>query len=98
MVYAIVGCFFVWVFLQERNKKKVAYTVHVQERTEEAETLDFAVHLFDDETEGKWLEKLNKAFKLAEDRRGFNNQRMQLEYAKMQKEAAEAKAVPFKKA
>ena len=50
--------------------------MHIQERTEEAETLDFAVSLFEDESEEQWFKKIGKAFKMAEDRRAFNNQRM----------------------
>lgn len=97
MAIAIVCCFLIHTVLQERVRRKVSYTVHVQERTEEAETIDFAVHLFEDETHGKWMEKLNKAFKMAEDRRAFNNHRMMEEYKKMQEEAAQAKVVPMKK-
>ena len=98
MVYALIACFTIWAWLQERNKRKIAYVMHIQERTEEAETLDFAVNLFADESESEWKTKMNKAFLLAETRRSFNNERMMQEYAKAQKAQAEAQAVPFKKA
>lgn len=85
LALVILACFIVHTVLQERVKRKVSYTVHVQERTEEAETLDFAVHLFEDETAGKWQEKLNVAFDVAEGRRKFNNERI----LKMQEDAKE---------
>lgn len=70
---AIAATYF---YLQERTKKKVAYIVHVQGQTEQAETLDFAVHLFEDESDDKWQEKLYKAFEIQEKRRAFNNDRL----------------------
>jgi hypothetical protein len=73
-------------------KRKPSYVVHVQERTEEAETLDFGVTLFEDESLGKWAEKLERAYSIAEARRAFNNQRMQQEYAELQKKAKEEAA------
>ncbi len=61
--------------------------MHISERTEEAETLDFAVHLFEDETLGKWAEKLERAYSIAEARRGHNNARMIQEHQRVMAEA-----------
>ena len=97
--YAIVACFILHLYFQERHKRKVAYVMHIQERTEEAETLDFAVTLFEDESMGKWSEKLERAYSIAEARRSFNNQRMMAEYKKGQEDAKKAdKITPLKKA
>lgn len=88
-LWVIVACFAVYMYFQERYKKRVSYVVHIQERTEEAETIDFAVTLFEDETQGTWDEKMAKAFGMAEARRGFNNQRlidMQNKFRKEQEE------------
>ncbi len=63
-------------YLQQKDKRRHAFTVHIQGRTEEAETLDFAVTLFEDETQGQWEAKMEKAFHLSEKRRSFNNQRI----------------------
>lgn len=72
-------------YFQERNKRKVAFTVHVQGRTEEAETLDFGITLFSDEDENSWLEKMNQALTMTEKRRAYNNDRMM----KLMKDAEE---------
>lgn len=76
---------------QEAKQKKLAYAIHIQERTEEAETLDFAVNLFDDETMEEWAFKLERAYSIAEARRAYNNKRVTEEYNRMLKEAEEAK-------
>lgn len=78
-------------YFQERHKRRIAYIVHINERTEEAESLDFAVTLFDDEPVSSWELKLNKAFDLCEKRRSYNNARMLAEYKKIEDEAALAK-------
>ncbi len=94
-------CFVVHTYLAEKVKRKVAYTMHIQERTEEAETLDFAVHLFEDETPHEWSFKLERAYSIAEARRGFNNKRMQdayLEAKKMAEEEKKSNVTPLKKA
>jgi hypothetical protein len=93
LAVAIAVCFALHLYFQERHKKKIAYVVHVQERTEEAETLDFAVSLFEDETLGKWAEKLERAYSIAEARRGYNNKRMLDEYNRVQAEAKESKKI-----
>lgn len=92
LAIAILICFGIHTYLQERHKKKVAYVVHVTERTEEAETLDFAVHLFDGETPGQWAFKLEQAYSIAEARRGFNNQRMIEANKRIYEEAQQARA------
>lgn len=99
MLAVVLGiCFLIHTYLAERVKKKVAYVMHISERTEEAETLDFAVNLFEDESMGKWAEKLERAYSIAEARRGFNNQRMMADHkrvmdeAKAQQEAAKEAA------
>lgn len=61
---------------QWKRRKNVAHVVHIQERTEEAEVLDFTVTLFEGETQGQWLEKMNRAYEIAEGRRSFNYDRM----------------------
>lgn len=95
---SIIFCFMVHLYFQERHKKKVSYMVHVTERTEEAETLDFALTLFDDESMGKWAEKLERAYSIAEARRGFNNQRMiELNKRAMEAQKAEQKPTLLKK-
>lgn len=81
---ALVAIAHFW--LQERNKRKISYTLHVQGHTEQAEVLDFSVVLYTDETEAQWEEKVNKCFAIQEKRRGFNNERMLNELAK-EKEA-----------
>lgn len=63
-------------YLQERNKRKVATVLHIQGRTEEAETFDFAVTLFEDESVGKWEERIQLFCSIQERRRAFNNERM----------------------
>lgn len=102
LALSILFCFLLHTFLQERHKKKVSYVVHVTERTEEAETLDFAVHLFDDEPFVKWQEKLERAYSIAEARRGYNNHRMieanKRIYEESQQAKADKKVVPMNKA
>lgn len=83
---ALVLCFIVYTYLAQRDKRKLAFVANITEQTEEAESINFAVHLFDDEPEEKWLEKMGKAFKMAEDRRGFNNKRMMEMIEQAQKE------------
>lgn len=98
LVLVIFGCFVLHLYFQERHKRKVAYVMHIQERTEEAETLDFAVTLFEDEPMIKWQEKLERAYSIAEARRRFQNDRMMAEYRRVQEEAEKAKKVtPLKK-
>lgn len=95
---SIIVCFFLHLFFQERHKRKLSYAVHIQERTEEAETIDFAVSLFEDETMGKWAEKLERAYSIAEARRAFNNNRMMMEHKRIIEEAEKAKkTIPLKK-
>lgn len=45
-------------------------------RTEEGETVQLTVTLFDDETPGVWDQKLNTAYELREKRLKFQNERM----------------------
>jgi hypothetical protein len=92
MIYAILVIAAFYFYFQERNKKKVAYVLHIQERTEEAETLDFAVTLYQDETPGIWREKMEYAFKASEERRKFNNDRLLEAYKIRQEEAKELMA------
>lgn len=89
----IVGaaCFLLHTWLHERVKRRVSYSINIQERTEEAETLSFSVNLFEDESMGSWSEKLERAYSIAEARRAFNNNRMMAEYDRIQKQAADAK-------
>lgn len=98
---ALVLCFIIHTYLAEKVKRKVAYIMHIQERTEEAETLDFAVHLFEDESMQDWSFKLERAYSIAEARRSFNNKRMQDEYLRMKKQAEDEKSksniTPLKK-
>lgn len=94
LALAIVVCFLTHLYFQERTKRKVAYVMHIQERTEEAETLDFAVSLFEDETVQDWGFKLERAYSIAEARRGYNNKRMMEEYQRQKKQAEEEKAKP----
>jgi hypothetical protein len=70
-----VGCK-VLDILYARSIKKVAYLVHIQGRTEADEHMDFAVSLFEDESEGVWDEKLSRAFELREKRLAFQNKRV----------------------
>jgi len=97
---AIVLCFLIHTYLAEKIKRKVSYTVHIQERTEEAETLDFAVHLFDDESMQDWAFKLERAYSIAEARRGYQNDRMLKLIEDAKKKAAkekESNITPLKK-
>jgi hypothetical protein len=97
LALALVFCFSLYIYFTQKDKRKLGFTVHVTERTEEAETLDFATHLYEDETQDKWQEKLNIAFKMAEDRRSYNNKRMMDLYAEAQKAKEENKVTAFKK-
>ena len=97
MEFVIVGCFLAYIYFTQKDKRKLGFTVHVTERTEEAETLDFATHLYEDESFEKWREKLNVAYKFAEDRRKFNNDRMMALYAEAEKAKKENTVTPFKK-
>jgi len=90
---ALVACFVIYIYFTQKDKRKLAFVANITEQTEEAETINFAVHLFDDETEDKWLEKMGKAFKMAEDRRSFNNKRMMEMLEKAQKQTV----TPLKK-
>lgn len=76
-------------YKEQNEKRKVHSVVHVQARTEEAETLDFAITLFADESPGSRQDKINEAFELCEVRRKFNNDRLQQMF-KEQQELAEA--------
>lgn len=100
LALTIALCFAVFMYFQERYKKKVAYSMHIQERTEEAETLDFGVVLYDDESFDQWALKLDRAYSIAEARRAFNNQRMIQANKQVMEEAQKArddkKVVPLK--
>lgn len=93
LAVALVACFIIYTYLTQKDKRKLAFVANITEQTEEAESINFAVHLFDDESEDRWLEKMGKAFKMAEDRRSFNNKRMMEMIEKAQKEAV----TPLKK-
>lgn len=73
LVAAIAAVHF---YLQEKNKRRLAYTAHIQGQTEQAESMTFAVTLFEDETEAEWQKKLDKALYLTEKRRSFQNERL----------------------
>lgn len=62
-------------FIEQSQKKKVAYTVHIQGRTEQDEHMDFAVVLFEDD-KANWARKLQGAFELREERLKFQNERV----------------------
>jgi hypothetical protein len=87
----IAACYFFLLEKARASAKRVAYTMHINERTEEAETLDFSVNLFEDETMGKWHEKIHRAFSIAEARRAENFQRMQQEYLLAKQKSEDAK-------
>ena len=94
MIWVFVACFLVYMYFGQKDKRKLSFTVNVSEQTEEAEHMTFGVHLFEDESEEMWVEKLNKAFKIAEDRRGFNNKRM---LDLMEQARSKEKIAPLKK-
>lgn len=71
--------------------KKVAYSVHVQGQTAEAETIDFCVNLYSDESEEKWTEHLGTALKLQEQRRIQNNAQTQARIEESKRLFEEAK-------
>ncbi len=79
-------------WLGNKDKRRLSYTLHIQGRTEESETMDFGVQLFEDETLLQWREKIYRAFSIQEERRAYQNQRMQELYAKAKAEAEKAKA------
>ncbi len=56
--------------------RKVAYTVHIQGRTEQDETMDFAVTLLQDETPEERQAKIDGAFEMREARLKFQNDRV----------------------
>ncbi len=99
LILAILAIAFCYFFLQERTRKdliarqnlipKVAYQVHIQERTEEAETLDFAVNLYEGEPSIKWKERLEIAYSIAQARRQQMNDLMIQQMAELKKQAAE---------
>lgn len=72
------------LYLTHKDKRKVDAIVHIQERTEEAETLDFAVTLFQDESRQDQLMKLDRFFTIAENRRQRNNEIVQAKFREMQ--------------
>lgn len=63
-------------------KARLAHSVvHVQQRTEEAETLDFAITLFLDESPEQRETRILEVCEIAERRRKYNNDRMQEHFA-----------------
>jgi len=75
-----------------KDRRKVDSVVHIQERTEEAETLDFSVTLFQDETPEAQRLKMEKYFLIAEDRRARNNNIAQALFQEMQEKVKKLKA------
>ncbi len=75
-----------------KDRRKVDSIVHIQERTEEAETLDFSVTLFQDETPEAQRLKLEKYFLIAEERRNRNNNIAQALFQEMQDKVKKLKA------
>lgn len=99
IILTFIGIAAVYFVLNERHRsklgmRKLSYAVHIQARTEEAEHMDFAVQLFEDETIEVWEEKLKVACDLTEKRRKFNNERifgpMQDDKAKLKEQLKEA--------
>lgn len=90
LVIGIVGIGY--LYLNFKDRRAVDATVHIQERTEEAETLDFAIMFFRDETELQRKQKLLRYTEVAEWRRGENNRRLMEETLKRQQEIEKIKA------
>ena len=80
-----------------KRYRKADATVHIQAKTEDAETVDFAVVLFADETVEQQEAKMRKYFDMTESRRKFNNDRLQEIYCQAQQELeASKKVAPIK--
>jgi hypothetical protein len=79
-VLALLGVGF--LYLNFKDRKRIDATVHINEQTEEAERLDFAIALFSGESAEEWERKMEKFYSLAERRRAHNNKRLMDEHQK----------------
>jgi len=75
-----VAAYIANVVLSQRGRRIIDAHLHIQGSTEQAETFDFAITLFKDESEGTRQEKIAKYCEVIEARRKFNNDRQTAEY------------------
>lgn len=75
---AVLGfAHFAFKFREARERKKVYAVLHIQAKTEEAENMDFALNLLEDDTPGTRQQKIDAIFEITERRRKYNNDRME---------------------
>ena len=77
--------------IYDRIQKKIAYSVHVQGKTESDEVMDFTVILYQKESIESWKQRLETAFELKEWRLQYQNKRMQELDAELKQKIEEAK-------
>ena len=81
-----------YVYVNVKDKRKLKAICNLQSQTEEAEGINFQIHLYEDESEGRHQEKINSLFEIAESRRAYNNERLRTQMKKAQEEAKETLA------
>jgi hypothetical protein len=87
LAVSIVFAALVYAFVNTKDKKKLRAVCSIQSQTEEAEALNFQIHLYEEDSDGIVAEKINSLFEIAEGRRSFNNERIQKQMKEAQEEA-----------
>jgi neutral trehalase len=86
------GFFYSWgKFKEFSDRRRVHSILHVQCKTEDAETMDFAITLFQDESAESKQIRIQEVFEVCEARRKFNNDRMQQFFKEQQDQMAALK-------
>lgn len=75
-----------------KSNRKIFAVCQIANQTEEAESVNFSLNLYEGESDGAIREKLQRLFLVAEERRKFNNDRMNQKFEQLQK-ASEQLAV-----
>lgn len=87
LALSIVVAALIYAYVATKDKKKLRAICNLQSQTEEAEGMNFQIHLYEDDTDGIVAEKINALFEIAEARRSFNNDRLRSQMKDAQEEA-----------
>lgn len=84
---SIIVAALVYAFVHTKDKRKLKAICSLHSQTEEAESLNFQVNLYEDDNDEAVAKKINSLFEIAEARRSFNNERLREHMKKAQEEA-----------
>ncbi len=76
LALSIVVAALIYAYVATKDKRRLRAICNIQSQTEEAEGLNFQVHLYESDSDGVIAEKINSLFEIAEARRSFNNERL----------------------